>query len=305
MHNDSKREIRVVESVTEGIAETSSIYAKGYSDSSMSSLSVVRSGEYQKLSDRLVYNDSNRVGEVYHIRASHDKPIDIGFDIRNAKVTKKGNNLEFFLPDNKQVIIGDYFRNLESLPNIVFAGTIILTGEEFLCVFAHTLYTWYREIRNRAGKNIRHTMSDIVKTVKNIRKKMSYQSITNDINKSKFWNSLRVVEEESVPQLSLSIHADIEKIENEISSIQNSLHTMSEHYAKSTMELKDKIEQNQEYISSVVTKLQDKASYAIGSDIHDEITLLQNSLKQVENIIEGLQTQYSHMLTSQQEVEMI
>lgn len=286
MYNDSKREISVVQNVTEGIAETSSIYAKGYSDSNIASLSVVKSGERKKLFNRLVFSDSNKVGEVYHIHASHDSPIDIGFDIRNARVKKNNNDLEFFLPHNRKVIICDYFRNLESLPTIVFAGTIILTGEEFLCIFAHTLYTWYKEVRGRNAINIQHTMSDIVKTVKNIRKKMKYQSIAEDVTNSKFWNSLSIVDNESHENALL--RSDIEKIENEIASIQESLHTMS------TNHIPNDVAQNKETVFSAEENVHNEPSHTIISDIYNEIGILRNSIEQIQATIGAFQNTQSY-----------
>ncbi|MDE7469413.1 MAG: hypothetical protein K2M30_03905 [Desulfovibrionaceae bacterium] len=294
MYDDSKRAKRIVEDVTEGIAETSSIYVKGYSDSNVASLSVVKSGERQGVSNRLAFNDSNKTSEVYHIRASHDNPIDIGFDIRNAKVKKNGSDLELFLPGNRQVIICDYFRNLESLPNIVFAGTIILTGEEFLCVFAHTLYTWYREVKHRATVHIQHTMSDIVKTVKNIRKKISYQSTESDVTNSKFWNSLSVIDNTPVANEDMPIHTDIERIEGEISSIQESLHTMSEYCTQNTLELKDRIDKNTEYMSSVVEQMQGVEYHTVISKIYNEVGLLRNSIEQIQSMIGSFQGTTEH-----------
>lgn len=176
--------------------ETSSIYADGYSaSSSYTGKRRARQPKQRTASSDTTcgtptFSDSNTSDNVYSMVASLSTPLDIGFSLKGARIQQKDEKLILTLTNNITVIITNFF-SLSRLPDIVFGGTIIYTGEEFLSTFAPVIY---KEYLSTVQKNKHNAIAMQLKKgiFQHHATKPFLPLALDDKVRSPFWNSLTI-----------------------------------------------------------------------------------------------------------------
>ncbi|MGL4722347.1 MAG: hypothetical protein ACRCV3_03495 [Desulfovibrionaceae bacterium] len=178
MSQDIEHKNKKEKFLTQGIAETSSIHIPGYESSSV-----------RGSMDRVSVHASSVLPTVYTLLCSIDRPLDIGFSIEHATLLREKESLLLYLLGNKIVRVDNFFSFRGLLPEIVIGGTIIITGEELLSLYAPSLLKQYKEEVRYFENKVQHPVLPQATDIGVETKVYDIRLLDNNV-RSSFWNTI-------------------------------------------------------------------------------------------------------------------